>query len=307
MIMKTRFIYLLAAALITSFTLQTASAATAASDLKIKHRPIKWGVKGQPLTLKARVAGGVGGINKVTLYYALFRDAAPFRVNMTSSGIGLYVGTIEAGLLSGVDTISYYVEAEDKEGTIEETPWYDVTFKDADPSQKSRTVVSPTGNRSAAADDESSSATIGLIAGGAAAIAVGAYVISDSDSGGSSSGDGSGDPANNTGTYEGSATTCVTIPPDDTTCSFSSISIIIDPNGKVFSDTLLPGQELVGNINDNSFSLEGDVSGTGDGVTGTIIFSGSVIGGEAIIGTINGNIMTNGTPGFYSGDFNASK
>lgn len=303
--MNIRWLSLMVTASVTLFSLNSARAANDGS-LTITHNPVTWGVKGQPLTLKARVTGGVGGVENVTLYYALFRDAAPFRVTMATSGMDLYVGTIEAGLLTGVSSISYYIEAQDKEGTLEETPWYDVAFKNPDAAPRRSGVVTPTDGKGGTTDEESSAMTLGLIAGGAAAIAVGAYVISDSggSSGSSSDGDDAGEKA---GTYNGSATTCLTFPPGSPSCSNSTIDILIDPNGTVFSDTLLPGQQLVGALNGNNFTLQGDTSNEAENFTGNIIFNGSVANNNQIFGTISGNADLNGTPGSYSGSFNASK
>lgn len=306
--MNIRWISMLVMSAVTLSTLNLARAAENSSSPVITHTPVKWGVKGQPLTLKARVNGGVGGIENVTLYYALFRDAAPFRVTMSTSGMGLYVGTIEAGLLTGVSSISYYIEAQDKEGTLEESPWYDVTFKDPEPGQGKRTgAVTPTGGT--ASEEESSAMTLGLIAGGAAAIAVGAYVISDSggsDDGGGGGGGGS-DAGEKAGTYNGSATTCLTFPPGSPSCSNSNFQILVDPNGKVVSDTLVPGQQMVGSLSGNTFSLQADTSNEADNFTGTIVFNGSFINDNQIIGSMGGSANLNGTAGSYSGSFNASK
>jgi len=306
--MNTKIFTLFITALAMFLNLQTTTAAPSSADLIITHTPVNWGVTGQPLTLKARVSGGVGGVKNVTLYYALFRDAAPFRVNMASSGIGLYVGTIEAGLLSGVSSLSYYIEAEDKGGTIEETPWYDVSFKDPTAAQGSHAKVAPTGTK-AAAGEEGSSMTVGLIAGGAAAIAVGAYVISDSGGDDSSSGNDGNvlEGRDKAGTYTGTANTCVTIPPAAMECTESSISIFIDQNGKVFSDTLLPGQQLTGTLNGGSFTLQGNTSNPAENLTGNITFTGNFIGNSEIDGTISGNLTSDGSPGTYSGDFTATK
>jgi len=308
--MNIRWISMLVMSAVTFSTLNIARAADNSTSPVISHTPVKWGVKGQPLTLKARVSGGVGGIENVTLYYALFRDAAPFRVTMATSGMDLFVGTIEAGLLTGVSSISYYIEAQDKEGTLEETPWYDVAFKDPDPATAKRTgtgAVAPTGGT---AEEESSAMTLGLIAGGAAAIAVGAYVISDSGGSSDSSGGGGGggdDAGEKAGTYNGSATTCLTFPPGSPSCSNSNFQILVDPNGKVVSDTLVPGQQMVGSLSGNTFSLQADTSNEADNFTGTIVFNGSFINNNQIIGSMGGSANLNGTAGSYSGSFNASK
>lgn len=87
-------------------------AAAWAQSLAITHDPVPFALRGQPLTLKAKVQGAAK-LESVTLYYALFRDAAPFRVAMKSSGMDYYVGSIEANVLGGVDSVSYYIEAQD--------------------------------------------------------------------------------------------------------------------------------------------------------------------------------------------------
>ncbi len=102
-----------------------------AEGLSIAHNAVPFAVRGQPLTLKAKVTGAVEP-ESVTLYYALFRDAAPFRVPMKSTGLGYYVGTIEASVVAGVDSFSYYLEAQDKNGSITETPWHEVPLRKAE-------------------------------------------------------------------------------------------------------------------------------------------------------------------------------
>lgn len=294
---------------VTVFALHVARAAENSSTITISHTPVTWGVKGQPLTLKARVSGGVGGVENVTLYYALFRDAAPFRVTMATSGMDLYVGTIESGLLTGVSSISYYIEAQDKEGTLEETPWYDVTFKNPDIAP-ARTGTSGKGATAAAVqEDESSAMSIGLIAGGAAAVAIGAYVISDSG-GGSSDGGGSGngtDPGAKAGTYNGSMTQCLTLQGEAPACSNSTIQIIVDSNGTVVSSTLAPGQSLSAPLNGSDFTLQADSSRPADNFAGTINFNGRIVSDTMISGTISGSADADGTPGTYSGSFQATK
>ncbi|HMP73678.1 MAG TPA: hypothetical protein PKE55_10490 [Kiritimatiellia bacterium] len=113
------------------------------APIRLEHKPVSWSIRGQPLTLRAQVSGGEGGIESVTLFYALFRDAAPFRVPMTASGMNVFIGTIEAGLLSGVSSISYYIEAQDREGTVEETAWYEVTFRDPEAERVAPAAVAP--------------------------------------------------------------------------------------------------------------------------------------------------------------------
>lgn len=323
--MQTILIRICLTALLGWSVMASVQAAETASALKITHAPASFAIRGQALTLRAKVSGGAGGVENVTLYYALFRDAAPFRVAMASSGMDMYVGTIEAGLLSGLASISYYIEAQDREGSMEETPWYDVQFKNPDaadtPPTRSPvpTPVAPSGSRVSApassGDDEGMSGlTIGLIAGGAVAVGAGAYFISDS--GGSSDsddGDGGGGDTNDTdlalsaGTYSGNATICRTIGANPPVCETQSGTIIIDSTGKVFSDTLVDGASLNGTLSRGSFSFSTQVVNAEEGWNGTIIFSGTVVNNEQIVGSISGPIIQGATNGSYSGTFTLNK
>jgi hypothetical protein len=268
-------------------------------------------VKGQPLTLKARVTGGVGGIEHVTLYYALFRDAAPFRVVMSSSGMDTYVGTIEAGLLTGADRISYYLEVLDREGTIEETSWYDVVLRNPDNSPAPLRIGDAAAAGSTAPADDSggiSGMTIGLIAGGAVAVGAAAYLLADSSDsdGGGGDGGGSTDPQAKAGTYNGVSTLCNTRTGESPVCSSSGIRIVIDSTGRVVADNLA-SQPLVSNLSGNSFTLIADISDPATSLTGTIVFNGTVVDDNRIVGNITGNSEQLGVTGVYSGTFSANK
>jgi len=285
------------------------SHAQKAGALKINHTPVTWAVKGQSLTLKTRITGGVGGIDNVTLYYALFRDAAPFRVAMASSGMDTFVGTIDAGLLTGVEHVSYYIEAMDREGTVEETPWYDVKFKNPENAPINRTGTN--GSTSPPTGDEGMSAlTIGLIAGGAVAVGAGAYFLSDSggsDDGDGGGGGGGGTVTTNAGNYAGNSTLCKTSQGSGTTCETTAATFVIDSAGKIFTDTLSPGRSMTGTVVDNEFSLVADLTGSAEGLTGTAVYTGTILSGSRIVGTITGNFDTFGVPGTFSGSFSATR
>lgn len=308
--MKHGWKQVVAALVIGCLAIPSLARAEKSGPLKINHTPVTWAVKGQSLTLKARVSGGVGGIDNVTLYYALFRDAAPFRVDMVSSGMDTYVGTIDAGLLTGVEHVSYYIEAQDKEGSVEETPWYDVKFKNPEVAPAARTG-SGGGAAAGGGEDDSSALTVGLIAGGAVAIGAGAYLLSDSGGGGSDDGGGGGGGGDgsvtNTGNYAGNATLCRSAEGVGTTCDTTTATFVIDSQGRIFSDTLLPGRSLTGTVSGNEFSLVADVANPAEGLTGTIVYSGTVINGSRIVGTITGNFNQNNLPGTYSGTFSATR
>lgn len=297
-----------------------------AEGLTIAHDAIPFAVRGQPLTLKAKV-GGDGEPEAVTLYYALFRDAAPFRVPMKSTGLGYYVGTIEASVVTGVDAFSYYIEAQDKNGAITETPWYEVPIRKAEskpepaaasaaalpmprpagPAAPAPVIAAPVERKARAENGDGSWKTPALIAGGAAVVLGGAYAISEgggSSGGGEEDGDNGGggeEPVDPQGTYAGNVTTCLTSTGGVTSCDSGAMSIVIDVNKVVFSETIKPGQQLTDNLDNNAFTLVSVVDDAG--VTRTINFEGNLVGTK-IIGSVSGSASDGGT---YSGSFSANK
>ena len=292
-----------------------------ADGLSIVHDAVPFAVRGQPLTLKAKVTGAVEP-ESVTLYYALFRDAAPFRVPMKSTGLGYYVGTIESSVVAGVDSFSYYLEAQDKNGAITETPWHEVPLRKAETKPAAATggmpMPSPAGpaapapiiatpaERTVAKESDGNWKTPALIAGGAAVVLGGAYAISQSDSGGSNDdnnggGGGDEDPVDPQGTYAGSVTTCLTSTGGVTTCDSGAMSIVVDANKVVFSETIRPGQQLTGNLSGSGFTLVSTSSG--GGTNSTIQYEGNVVGNK-ILGSVSGSSSDGGT---YSGSFSATK
>lgn len=305
-----RFFYF-SSMVIASFAFVFPSHAEKTADIKIIHSPATFAIKGQSLTLRAKVAGGSGGIDNVILYYALFRDAAPFRVSMASSGMDMYVGTIEAGLLSGLSSLSYYIEAQDKSGSLEETPWYDVQFRDPDaaPAAETKPAGASANNRpspksSSASDEGISGMTVGLIAGGAVALGAGAYLLADSG-GDSDDGDGGGggDPDGKAGTYSGSCTICEQVDPPVPCDPARQASVVIDEGGLVFSDSLLPGTAMSSRLSGNTFVLSASINNAEDSLSGNISFQGNVGTDGKIIGTISGNFDRAGQPGTYAGSF----
>jgi hypothetical protein len=289
-----------------------------AQPTAIAHDPIPFGLRGQPLTLKAKVTGAAE-IESVTLYYALFRDAAPFRVPMKATGLDYYVGSIDAGLLTGVESISYYIEAQDKSGALTETPWYDVPFRK--PEGRNQTVMPTPGPAAPApvipvsqapgapAAGGSNWKTPALIIGGAAVVLGGAYALSDNggggggDDGGDDNGGGStNDPS---GTYAGTVTTCFTPDGGSAACESTGMQIVIDDQDIVFSETIYAGQQLTDLLDGSQgFSLNATVDQ--GGTNGVINFEGSVVGNK-ILGSVSGTATTPDGQGTYSGSFSANK
>jgi hypothetical protein len=262
----------------------------------IKHEPVSVGLRDQPITIRAQVAAGSGSVKAVTLYYAASKDAAPYKVAMHDSGAGSYIGSIPAGLLSGVGKLSYYIEAVDEQDTAAETPWYTVTV------QAQGAAVSPSipGGASAPAEKQSSWVKPALIAGGAAALIGGGLLIANSG-GGSSGGGGS---TTNVGTYAGSVTVTFELAGSVPTTDAHAITISVVSSGVVSTDNLQAGQHLEGKISGSGdFVLEADVRD--NGLTGRIRYVGHLFG-TRITGYVDGTATsTSGASGTYSGSFSA--
>lgn len=289
-----------------------AAGAARAGGLAIAHDPVPYGVRGQPLTLKAKVSGAAEP-KAVTLYYALFRDAAPFRVAMKSTGMGYYVGTIDASLLAGVDKVSYYIEAQDRDDAITETDWYEVEFRlPVSKPQVALPAPTPAGPAAPApvAPSAPSAPSDGgswkkplLYFGGAALALGGAYALSQS--GGGDDDEGGGGATNDPrGTYQGTVTRCFNDAAGTTRCDSHGMTILIDANSVVFSETIHPGQQLTDDLNGNAFALTANVDENG---TNSVVRYEGVVAGTRIAGQVSGTATSAGGNGSYSGTFTASK
>jgi hypothetical protein len=270
----------------------------------IQHDAVTFAVVGQSLTLKAKVTDVSPGVQDVTLYYALFRDATPFRVPMKPTGLDFYVGTIDASMIKDIKTLAYYIEATDKDGAMSETPWYNVEIRKAD-----STAVNQAGNPAGATDKKSGGTdwkTYGLIGAGVAGVTLGVIALANSG-GGSSSGGGGGGSSTNTastaGNYGGNVAIGFTSA-GKTTYDNHSCAISITSQGSVTSATLLQGTLLSGSMSGNVFTLLDSAATELGGTNAVITFTGQVINNQ-IVGTVAGNSQT--PPGSYSGNFNLTQ
>lgn len=273
----------------------------------ISHEPVPFAVRGQPLTLRAKVEG-IAEPQSVTLYYQIIKDAAPFRVPMKSTGLGYYVGAIEANLLVGVESLSYYIEAQAEDGTIVETPWYTVKIREPRPSERAPVVAPPAPAPAGPApaiplpeeQEKSSWRKPVLIGAGALAVAGGVYALA-SDSGGGGGG-GESDPSTNApGNYAGTVILCATpAGSSQSTCDTRPFQLLIDSRNTVFTDSLAPGQQLTGSLENNRFTLTSQVNG------GTIYYNGTWAN-NTIVGQISGSATSTAGTVVYSGTFSANK
>ena len=278
--------------------------ATPVEPPRIAHEPVGVALRGQPITILAQISAAAP-IKSVTLHYTLSKDASPFKLAMQSTGPAMFLGTIPAGLLGNADKVSYYIEATDDRDASTETPWYAVAIKDSNAVGQgvgSAAIAAPAAATSSAESGHSSLVTAGIVAGGAAAVIGAALYVANRNSGSSSTGGGA--VTNAQGTYTGNKTIILTMSGQAPSSSTTPVTIIIDQNGGVFSQTLLDGSVISGTLNGSGFTLSG--SSSVSNLTSTISFTGSVVNNN-IVGTISGSAQSATNSGRYSGSFSAGK
>jgi hypothetical protein len=273
---------------------------------QISHVPVTTAIRGQGITLKAKVTDDHSHIEAVTLYYTLSKDAAPFDVVMKSVGLDLYLGTIEAGVLAGIHSLTYYIEAQDELGATTETPWQMIEVRDP---KKGADAATPA-TKIAPSNTEEEGATWPYVVGGVVLIGGGAALLAGGGGGGGGGDDsGSTNPPSSAaaGTYGGSITTCATPGEGGPTCESHGMSIIIDSAGKVFSDSVREGESLNSTLSGSDFTLTASVNEPDSQLTGQIIYNGTVLGDSRIVGSIGGSAASPTGSVTYSGSFSASK
>lgn len=277
---------------------------------QIKHAAVTKALQGQGIVVRATVTDDARSVRSVTLYYALTKDMAPYKVDMQDSGSGLFTGTIPADLLSGNSLAYYYIEAKDVVGAIKETEWFTVEIK----SGKGAVAPPSTGGTTTPTESREGGSWVKPALIGVGIVAAGALAVSLSNSGGSDDDDDeppAPDPGDDTndvddvsyaGTYAGSATTCFAPPGEASSCSLSAITITVNDSGQVTSDSLRPGELLSTTLSGNDFLFIAPVSEPD--MAGQIEYLGSIVG-ERISGSIQGTVTSTNGAGTYSGNFNA--
>lgn len=266
----------------------------------IDHSAVKVAVRGQNILFRAKVTDDAKAIDSVTLFYAVSRDAAPYKVAMNPAGAGIYMGTVAADLTAGLQQLLYYIEAKDSLGATAETPWYPVEIKSGVPSATS----TPSAKNASPPEKESSWKKPALIAGGA--LAAGGAALAIMGGGGGSGGDsgGSGSSTNTAGTYSGTASVYFQPPEGALASSTYPITITISSKGLVSTDTLYDGVHLEGQLSGSGFELKAPVNQPDR--SGEIKFIG-MVSNNRIAGSVEGSATTTGGNGTYSGSFSATK
>ena len=269
----------------------------------IAHDPVGVALRGQPITVLAQISSA-SPIKSVLLHYTLSKDASPFKLAMQSAGPAIFTGTIPATLLGNAAHVSYYVEAIDARDAAAETPWYVVQIKGTGDALAPPTAITTPAPAIGSPADTNHSSYVGaaLIAGGAlAVVGAGLYVASR---GGSSNDGGGGAVTNLQGTYTGSKSLTLSRAGQPATSSTTPVTIIIDQNGGVFSDSLIDGTVISGPLSGSGFALSGSTSTTN--LVSNFTFNGSVVDNR-IVGTISGTAQSATNSGTYSGSFSAGK
>lgn len=291
--MKSHYSRLICLALVPWFT-PVLVFSTHAETLRIEHAPVTLAVQGQDVLIRAQVIPGAQPVKNVTLFYAVSRDAAPYKVAMQSSGAGWYTGSVSSDLTTGLKQLLYYIEARDAGDLTAETPWNTITVKAGDGMAV----------KQAAADAKGRSWTKPALIAGGVILAGGAALALAGGGGGGGGGTSDGTATNAAGTYMGTVTLCVQPPGSSSSCASHAMAIRIDRNGTVSSDSLHEGKHLEGKLSGNDFLLTTSVTETNG--TGDIQYLGKVVN-TSIAGSIQGTLTTSTGTGTYSGNFRASK
>lgn len=280
----------------------------------IEHDPVRVAVRGQPISLLAKVTPRVGAVKSVTLNYTLSRHSAPLKIVMSPTGMDLYSGTIPSTYLQRADTLYYYIEAVGEAEKWTETTWQAVSVKDpklAEPAaDEDVQVIRSSRDQTPAGEEGRNWGTIALIAGGAAGIVGAAIALSGGGGGGGGGSTGGGDTTTGAedvaGTYSGNEIICSTPDGGSTTCETVAISLDISDSGSVSSESLAAGTSASGSLSGDRFSITVPASQVTPGADGDITFDGTVRSGN-VAGSISGSATADGSMLSYSGTFTADR
>ena len=153
----------------------------------IEHTPIKTAPRGKPINIIAKIDGNQRKISAVTLYFRQSPDASPVSVEMQSTAVNTWVGTVPSSFVSGKGIIQYYIEAANDQGEWSETRYNTVNVTDPNlPESPSQPAPGPT-----VTYDPDGPATVKegnswlwptVLIGGGALVVAGAIALADSGS-----------------------------------------------------------------------------------------------------------------------------
>ena len=297
----------------------------------IVHDPIKVAEKGQPLGVRATVHDAAARVATVALFYAASRGMTPFRAAMSSSGAGVWYGTIPGHMMGPGAQMFYYIQAENADGETKETDWQTVKLvesgvaPEAIPSassvaQKAQQQAVPAASGAPAASPAPAKGgkakyliPAAVIVGGAAAIG-GALAIANYNSG-SGSGGGNDDVVAVDGNYGGNYDLCFAPTPvaaasNETVvatnvCDDGLVNIYVT-NGTAKIVGLWGAEILTGSLNGSLFSVVTDVGSTVAFPAAHLIASGEIAGSACTV-RIDGYSTDAEKPGNFSGRLDTTK
>ena len=285
----------------------------------IVHDPIQMAKKGEPMGVRATVRDAAARVDSATLFYAPSRGMTPFRVELSSSGAGMWYGTIPGHMIGPGTQLLYYIQAENADGETAETDWHTVTVVESGlaPEQiPSASAVAQEAQRRAASESKPPPAPpevkpsrnrylipAAIIAGGAVAVG-GAYAIAESDSGGGGGGSDVVTNANFGGTYS----VCfepTAVSNGLTNCDNGMANVYVR-NGSVEVIGLWESEIFTSTLNGSVFSASQTVPATARFPESYLILSGEIRDTACTV-TVNGYSRDAAEPGSYSGRLDATR
>lgn len=315
------------AALAAAATLLAAAGAASAKPV-ITHEPVHTAVKGEPLGLRATVRDAGGRVSAVSVFYASSRGMTPFRRDLSTTGAGIWFGSIPGHLIGPGSNLYYYVHADNLEGESTDTDWVSVRVIEpgmsaadmpsvqtvAQQSQRAASPSSPAPSPAPAKQPETASSNGGkywipaaLIVGGAAAVGGAIAIASHSSGGGGSS---SSSAAVTNANFGGSYSVCFEPAATNSTTAVtvcdSGIANIYVKDGAVQVVGLWGGEVLTGTLSGSSFTAVGDVSARLDFPAAHLIVSGDV-GGSSCSARVDGYSSDTTRPGNFTGNLSTTR
>lgn len=97
----------------------------------IRHEPARVAEKGQPLGVRVTVRDAAARVESVWVLYTPSRGTTPFRQTLTSSGAGIWYGSIPGHMIGPGKQLLYYIQAENADGESAETEWHTVRVEES--------------------------------------------------------------------------------------------------------------------------------------------------------------------------------
>jgi COP9 signalosome complex subunit 5 len=118
----------------TFLAISIASGGWISTTLKIEHTPLEKGIIGTDIPIQAKVTGGVGGVENVTLYYRVVEKDTigswkKVLMLLVAAGGNTYQYNIPSSEVSG-QAVDYYITAKDKAGNTASEPIRTISIAD---------------------------------------------------------------------------------------------------------------------------------------------------------------------------------